>query len=210
MGVFDFFKKKATSQEMQPKKQTDSDPELEKLEREIDIYTNFLRPRDNQLLDLWSRVAKAQDIDEEIKFITALIDYYYQYKNECASLGEYHYKHFVAMNMHDDGNGNQIEDIARHKERLKYIQDNYDTLLQEQQEKIALEAKKQELLQNMDLEKSLQDIILSNPGILQSTLYKKYDILLKDSVSEKLYSLAKEGKIKREKRGRTYQLYWIK
>ena len=210
MGVFDFFKKKATSQEMQPKKQTDSDPELEKLEREIDIYTNFLRPRDNQLLDLWSRVAKAQDIDEEIKFITALIDYYYQYKNECASLGEYHYKHFVAMNMHDDGNGNQIEDIARHKERLKYIQDNYDTLLQEQQEKIALEAKKQELLQNMDLEKSLQDIILSNPGILQSTLYKKYDILLKDSVSEKLYSLAKEGKIKREKSGRTYQLYWIK
>ena len=210
MGVFDFFKKKATSQEMQPKKQTDSYPELEKLEREIDIYTNFLRPRDNQLLDLWSRVAKAQDIDEEIKFITALIDYYYQYKNECASLGEYHYKHFVAMNMHDDGNGNQIEDIARHKERLKYIQDNYDTLLQEQQEKIALEAKKQELLQNMDLEKSLQDIILSNPGILQSTLYKKYDILLKDSVSEKLYSLAKEGKIKREKSGRTYQLYWIK
>jgi hypothetical protein len=207
MGLFDFFKKKVVPQESQLNKQEEDDLNVES----IDIYINFNSPRDQELWDLSSKVARAENIDEEIKSLSALIEYYYQYKNECIAMGEDHYKNFSDMHMHCHNSRNpDFEFIVPHEERLKYIQDNYDTLLQEQQEKIALEAKKQELLQNMDLEKSLQDIILSNPGILQSALYKKYDILLKDSVSEKLYFMAKEGKIKREKSGKTYQLYCIK
>ena len=209
MGLFDIFKKKFTLQETQPQKQVENTQSLDELEDSIDIYINFFRPRDNQLLELWSMAAKVKDIDEEIKIISQLIDYYYTYKNECVSLGGYHYKHFTEMYTHDDGNGKRIEDVVKHERRLKYIQDNYDSLVKEQQENIAKEVKKQELLKNIDLEQSLKDIIVSNPGILQSELYKKYDILLKDVVIEKLYFWAKDGQIKREKAGRTYQLHWV-
>ena len=57
---------------------------------------------------------------------------------------------------------------------------------------------------------SIKEIISANPGILQSELYRKYDPVLKDSISELLYFAAKDGRIRREKSGRSYQLFWGK
>ena len=111
------------------------------------------------------------------------------------------------MHCHNSRNPD-FDFIAPSEERLKYIEENYDFLVKEQQEKFAMEEKKQSLLNDMDLGKTLKDIITKNPGILQSDVYKMFDPLLKDSISEWLYFSDKDGKIRREKSGRTYQLFW--
>ena len=210
MGLFDIFKKPVKAQEQcaTPKvssTKTTADKDLEWL----DSYEDFYRPHDDKLYELSSNAAHAKTIDEELDCLKILIKYYYQYKNECIAKGESAFKYFSDMHMHCHNSRNPDFDfIAPSEERLKYIEENYDSLVKEQQEKFAEEEKKQSLLNDMDLGKTLKDIITKNPGILQSDVYKMFDPLLKDSISEWLYFSAKDGKIRREKSGRTYQLFW--
>lgn len=215
MGIFDFFKKKVQLEKAIHSKDTsNSKPKSYNKDRQLDsmgVYADFNRPRDDKLFELSVKAAKAQSIDEEIKLLSKFIEYYYQYKNESTSLGGFYYKNFCDMHMHCHNSRNpDFEFVVPKEERLKYIQDNYESLIKAEQEKISNEKKKQSMLKNINLEKSLKENIINNPGILQSDLYKQYDSLLKDDISEKLYYWSKEGKITREKCGRTYQLFWKK
>ncbi|MFQ5777893.1 MAG: hypothetical protein ACE5IP_07790 [Terriglobia bacterium] len=52
----------------------------------------------------------------------------------------------------------------------------------------------------------LQPVIAGNPGILQTELYKKLPEIYKAHMSYVLYFAAKQGKIVRKKKGRTYEI----
>ena len=206
MGLFDFFKKKAVPQNQPVDKNQSNDAVLD----DIDAYTTFNRSRDNKLLEWSVMAAKAPTIDEEIRFLSKTIEYYYEYKKESASLGGVYYENFSKMHMHCHNSKNSdFEFVVPYEERLKYIHENYDALIKDEEEKLANEAKKQNLLENIDVETDLKNIIYNNPGVLQSELYKNFDPLLKDVISEILYYWAKEGKVNREKNGRSYKLFWI-
>ena len=118
------------------------------------------------------------------------------------------YRPTMHMHCHNSKNSD-FEFVVPYEERLKYIHENYDALIKDEEEKLANEAKKQNLLENIDVETDLKNIISNNPGVLQSELYKNFDPLLKDVISEILYYWAKEGKVNREKSGRSYKLFWI-
>ena len=217
MGLFDFFKKSATKNKEDTVTNTNSNNEcLDKLvDGElpwgwVSAYADFYGPRDAKLYELSSNASHAKNIDDERNCLITLIEFYEQYKEECIAKGECFYKYFSDMHMHCHNSRNpDFEFVAPSKERLSYINENYDSLIKEQQKNFANEKKKQTLLNDTDLNKAIKDIIINNPGILQSDVYKMFDSLLKDSVSEWLYFSAKNGKIKREKAGRTYQLFWI-
>ena len=205
MGLFDFFKK--NSLQNKTKKAYESKPRWSSL----DTYASYHRPLDDKLYELSSAAANAKSIDEEIACLKAFIAFYYQYKNDCISKGARYFNYFSDMHMHCHNSQNPDFDfVMPREERLAYILQNYDSLIKEEQESLAKEAKKQELLNNTDLEQSIKEIIIANPGILQSELYKKYNPVLKDSISEFLYFAAKDGKVTREKSGRSYQLFWLK
>lgn len=53
---------------------------------------------------------------------------------------------------------------------------------------------------------SLLPIIKSNPGILQSAIYKHVQEMDRGDISYALYFAAKQGKISRTKKGRSYEL----
>lgn len=205
MGLFDFLMKKVPPIKSENKTQPESGWSS------IDAYAAYHRPNDDKLYELSVAAANAKSIDEEIASLRAFIAFYYQYKNECISKGASYFKYFSDMHMHCHNSRNPDFDfVTPREERLEYILQNYEVLIKEEQEKSAKEAKKQELLKATDLVQSIKEIITTNPGILQSELYKKYDPVLKDSISELLYFAAKDGRIRREKSGRTYQLFWVK
>ena len=214
MGFLDLFKKKVSLAESKQKLNSSGEP----LDRLVDgelpwgwitAYADFYRPRDKKLLDLSTAAANAKSIDDEIARLKEFISFYYQYKNECISNGECYFKYFSDMHMHCHNSRNPDFDfVVPREERLEYLLKNYDSLIDKEKEEHTKEAKKQALLKGMNLEKSIRNIVVSNPGILQSDVYQKFDPVLKDSISELLYYAAKNGKIRREKCGRSYQLFW--
>ena len=105
----------------------------------------------------------------------------------CASKGEC----FVEWSKLQVCNPYAMED---YKNKLKDIEDNLDALIEKEKLEKWL---KQELL----------SMIQEEPGVIQSDLYKRFDIKLKPEVSNQLYLLYTKGLITREKSGRSYKLY---
>lgn len=105
------------------------------------------------------------------------------------------------MNIHD-GSINGKPDyywLNQNKERLKYLEENKYKLINEKK------IKDKELKY---LSQKIEDIIIRNPEILQSDLYKDFDPMLKDEISTIIYYWNKEEKVVREKSGRTYKLFF--
>jgi len=162
---------------------------------------DFYKPRDHKLADLSVRASKTDNIDEEIKLLKEFVDYFEEYKNECKLMGECFEKHFYDMNIHD-GSVNGKPDyhwLNQNKERLSYLEENRDKLIEEQRNKnVAL----------VDLPQRLKKVIIDNPGILQSEIYKQFDEIIKNEISSQLYYWANDGIIKREKCGKSYKIYY--
>lgn len=57
--------------------------------------------------------------------------------------------------------------------------------------------------------KDLKEYLFANPGVVQSELYKHFPQYNKDDISSVLYWWDKDGKIRREKNGRSYALYAV-
>lgn len=55
----------------------------------------------------------------------------------------------------------------------------------------------------------LKNYLITNPGVIQSELYKQLPQYDKDEISNALYWWEKDGKIRREKSGRSYAVYSV-
>lgn len=170
------------------------------------LNQDFIKTRDNKLFELSIATSKAQNLKEEKRLLEKFIQFYYEYKDECFSKDECYRKYFTDMHMHCHNSKNSdFEFVTPKEERLKYINDNYDSLLKEEELKKANDLKKEELM--IGLKEKVIEEIKNNPGILQSDLYNKFDFVLKDKISIIIYYCNKDGEIIREKDGRTYKLF---
>lgn len=161
---------------------------------------NFIKPRDKKIYDLSIKASKSEDIDTEIKLLKEFIKFFKEYENECKVMGECYEKYFFDMHVNIVNKPNYGW-LNEKIERLKYLEENREKLLDEKQ-------RKDEGLK--DLSQKLENIIVNNQGILQSEIYKKFDKVIKDEISSKLYFWAKDGKIRRVKSGNTYKIYYNK
>lgn len=215
MGILDSLFKKKENNIVEKKEsiiQNNKNHDLSHLidgELPVDWYyetQDFIKPRDAKLFELSIAASKAQNLEEEKRLLEKFIKFYYEYKDECFSKDECYRKYFTDMHMHCHNSKNSdFEFVTPKEERLKYINDNYDSLLKEQELKNENDLKKEKLMVGLK-EKVIKEI-KNNPGILQSDLYDKFDHVLKDEISTIIYYSNKEGKIVREKEGRTYKLY---
>ena len=89
----------------------------------------------------------------------------------------------------------------RRKEELKNLELNMNAKIQEYEARQKAEAFKKTLTDEMII-----SVLKQNPDIVQKDFYKLYDPDFKSAISEKLYFMAKEGKIERVKSGSTYIL----
>ena len=87
------------------------------------------------------------------------------------------------------------------KEELKNLELNMNAKIQEYEARQKAEAFKKTLTDEMII-----SVLKQNPDIVQKDFYKLYDPDFKSAISEKLYFMAKEGKIERVKSGSTYIL----
>lgn len=154
----------------------------------VTAKAKFIEPRDKKLTDLHIRACSAKSVVEERYFIEEFLAAFQAYRNECEKLGECYVKYF--SDMHSSLCGPR-------EERLAYLNENYDAL-------VADEEKKSKAL--LTLSTDIENMIQSQPGILQSELIKQFDPLVKSEITDLLYHWTQDGRITREKQGRTYAL----
>lgn len=82
-------------------------------------------------------------------------------------------------------------------EKMQYIKENFDNLEDEYQ--------REEYIKHCILPE-LPEIIKAKPGILQTEVFKMYPVDCKNLISLELYAMSRNGKIIREKSGRSYSL----
>ena len=184
-----------------------------KQKEEVDLFLDWCNAggckiadlKDEELYQLELKVRHSESIDEEIELRKKVIEYYAEYKDDFFARGGYYKEHFINMHMKCHNSQNPcFEAIEPHVERLKYIEENYDRLIVEEKQQKEDDIKRQNLVKNLDNE--LKEAIMKTPNILQSDLYKMFDPLLKEVISEKLYYWAKSNIVLREKHGRSYKL----
>ena len=119
--------------------------------------------------------------------LKSFVSYILDLQDSCASKGENFTKWFSLFVCDSTS-------MDMYTEKLKNMEDNLLELL-----------KKEELIKH--LKADLLEIIKTEPGVVQSDLYKRFDAELKADISNELYWLATDGAITREKSGRSYKLY---
>ena len=87
------------------------------------------------------------------------------------------------------------------KDRMSYLSDNLIQLENDYN-------KKQLYLQN--LPQDVYQFLLEHNGISQTDIYKAFEPILKNDIQELLYRWDKSGTIKREKSGKTYNVFIAK
>lgn len=213
MGVFDFLKKKPEKRAAKIKiemvgyengekvelRQSEKKFDKEEWARQASIRLNIdleIRPLENAMVGFATALKQKQKVDDEIVMLKSLIEYYEEIKQKCYAFGpdyiEYFTKTWAEIRAgRDDG----PEYVTRYKKRLKYVQENYDKLL------------KQEILhekESENLESRVLAILRKHESILQTDVYKNFDPIVKEDIKSILYFMEKNGRISREKSGRTY------
>lgn len=207
MGLFDHFKKSQKStikiemhgfengEEVQLKSYPIKDDWKKQLSIQLTINEQ-IKPLEDIMVGFAVALKHPQKIDDEILLLQSLIDSYRELKAKCYSLGP-DYIDYMRASWEEvrqgkpDGPGY----ITRYETRLKYLKENYEELRYQ-------ETRHEESL--VDLQPKLMSSISENQPILQSEIYKLFDISVKSDIRDMLYALEKEGKIKREKHGKSY------
>jgi len=149
---------------------------IEKVQRE---YSHLL----NQWFD-----KKHKSVTEQYAALKALVTYIDNLRKTCNETSECHaYWLSEKFCLIDD-------DYNSFVEKLKYMEEHMDELLQHENTLKKL---------RVDLKK----IIQAEPGVKQEYLYKRFDQELKNDIRNELYIMADQGIIRREKSGRTYSLF---
>lgn len=131
--------------------------------------------------------AKKRGVDAHQVALKDLLQYREDVRRLCASKGE-----CFAKWASDFINIPKVWEAE--KEELRSIEENKDGII-----------KQENTLKN--LRKDLTSIIKSEPGIVQSDLYTRFEPSLKGAISNELYQMETHGIIIREKSGRSYKLY---
>ena len=85
--------------------------------------------------------------------------------------------------------------IEKFEKELKFLLEN----------KIELCAKEAlHISESENLENRIKESLIENGPILQTELYKFFDPIIQNDISSILYFMAKNGRIKRTKQGKTY------
>lgn len=201
MGIFDFLKKKKKKSGMNVSiKWTVSSPLPPSDPIEVDEilpfewisqnaeFVNKIKNEYNYFLNLYNE--SDVPIRQKRANLKSLIYYIYDARKLCEQKGELFEEWFVNYLCDDDF-------LSKKLLELEYMDKHFDEL----QLKEKIQAAHLPTLKN-----DVINIIKNNNGILQTDLYKHFPPEIKQDVSEKIYFMAKEGIIQREKSERTYKL----
>ena len=131
--------------------------------------------------------AKSKDVLKQYAALKSLVIYMNDIKTICATKGECFAKWAEIVVANPDA-------MKKWTEYLHYMETHIDELLREEK-----------MLKKLRTE--LKKIIQAEPGVKQEQLYKRFSPDMKNYISNELYHMAANGTIRREKSGRSYELF---
>lgn len=152
-------------------------------------FIEKIEAQNNYFSEAYYNVNKSLDVRKNYAALKSQILFWKDTKKLCQSKGEC-FEKWCSDIIADEDLINQRE------EELKYIEDNMERLL-----------KNEELKKNM--RNDVLSLIIYNDGVLQTDIYKSYPQELKDSIIEEISALCQDGVIYKEKSGRTYALHLV-
>ena len=157
-----------------------------------------IKPLEDVMVNLAVSSREAKRTDDRIEILKALVQSFYDLRSKCISMGPEYQKYFSDMWEHC--HNSKCDDfcyIDRFEEELNTLQSSANEL-------IARDDLHDQEVQH--IEEKVLSILIENPEILQTDVYKKFDPVVQPDIQTVIYSLATEGTIKREKTGRTYKI----
>lgn len=195
MGLFDFMKKKAPVAKQQQQET------CERLTPSGELpwgwiyrnseFTEKIQNEYSYFLDMWLD-SKNKSPKEQYQALKSFVLYIEDTEKLCKKKGECFEFWFYELHISKD----HIEEL---KNKLKELTSNFDKLQADYDQR-------NWLLYNLD--NDIIDMLIDNPGILQSDFVKMFDSLVQKDVREKLYLMEKAGTLERTKSGRSYRLHY--
>ena len=142
-------------------------------------------------LNMWLDSRSKSPMDQ-YSALKSFVLYLYDVEKLCKSKGECFEFWFYEILT---GNGY----IEKRKKELDELTANLDELQKNY-------TKRNDLLPGLD--ERIINMLIDNPGVLQSDFVKMFDPLVQNDVREKLYFMEKAGKLERTKSGRSYILHY--
>lgn len=163
---------------------------------------NEIKPLEEIMVSFAVASKEQKQVDDRIEVLKALLQSYYDLKSKCISLGPDYQEYFINMweKCHNSRNP-EFSYIDRFEKELNDLQSKRDTLKSEEE----LHQKESE-----GLEDRVIAILRENSSILQTDIYKNFDPIVQNDIQSILYFMAKNGRITREKSGRTYMIHFVK
>ena len=198
MGLFNFLKKNATVEKQQPQA---TKAETERLTPEGELpWGWFTKNKDfcdriqvefSHFLHTWLET-KNKAPKEHHSALKSFVLYLGDVEKLCKSKGEcfeYWFREILTGKDYVEIRKKELEELTANLDKM---QSNYNK-------------RNNEL---SDLDNRIINILVCNPGILQSEFVKKFDPLIHNDVREKIYFMEKVGKLERTKSGRSYTLHY--
>lgn len=216
MGLFDFLKKEAPPQRKKRAnvrvkiydengKEIKTSPTDGKDIKPIQYYEtirNEIKPLEEIMASFAVASREQKQVDDRIEILKALMQSYYDLESKCISLGPDYQEYFINMweKCHNSRNP-EFSYIVRFEKELDDLQSKRDVL------KSGEELHQKE---SIGLEERVIRILRESPPMLQTDIYKNFDPIVQNDIQSILYFLAKDGRITREKSGRTYMIHFVK
>lgn len=205
MALFDFLKKKAPvtkKQSSTTKAETNSFGErYDRLTADGELpfgwiyrnkdFTDKIQAEYSYFLNMWLD-SRNKSPKEQYPALKSFVMYLEDVEKLCKSKGECFEFWFYEILTGKGYIENRKQELEELTANLDELQMNYD--------------KRNNLLSNLD--NRIIEILIDNPGVLQSDFIKMFDPLVQNDVREKLYLLEKAGKLEKAKAGRSYILHY--
>ena len=155
-------------------------------------------PLESVVVDFAVALKGTQLVSNRIELLQAIIQAFYDLKLKCVSLGPQYQVYFSEMWEHTQNS--KCKDFCY----IEHFEQELNTLLSNKDELLATEAVY--ISETENLQSKIEIILLSHSPILQTELYKFFNPIIRNEISSLLYTMEKNGDIKRTKHGRTYLL----
>lgn len=198
MGLFEFFKKSKKASESELSKEN-----MEKLDSDgglpfgwISAHKAFVSEAEAEYKAFWKLYADNEfgSPKKKCAALKSLLQYISDARRKYEKMGEcylFYFENWWASK----------EEVKSLTDELKRLEDNLDEL--------EAEYARNQYIEHVlipELKQKALNVVKENPGIIQTDAYSYFDPDMKAYVQDAFRILSKEGKIKREKHGRTYKL----